>query len=118
MTTIGPSLVITGELTSQEDMTVHGQVKGQIRMQNGTLMVAPKGTVEANVQGSNVTIHGKVAGDVAAADRIELTPTANVTGTLTTSCIVLQDGAVFNGVIDMDKAKAKSRTKTVASVAA
>ena len=32
MTTIGTSLVITGEVTSKEDITIHGQVKGQISM--------------------------------------------------------------------------------------
>jgi len=41
MTTIGTSLVITGEVTSKEDITIHGQVKGQISMLEGTLLVAP-----------------------------------------------------------------------------
>src|SRR3954469_14457729 len=101
MTTIGPSLTITGEVISQEDITVHGRINGQIRMQEGALLVAPKGNVDGDVEGTNVTIHGPVAGNIAAATRIELTATANVTGTLTTTSIVLQDGAVFNGIIDM-----------------
>lgn len=110
MTTIGPTLIITGELTSREDITVHGRVKGQVRMDAGALLVAPTGTVDANVHGTRVTIHGTVAGDVAAAERIELTPTSDVTGTLTTPAVVLQDGATFNGVVDMDRAaKAKAR---------
>jgi cytoskeletal protein CcmA (bactofilin family) len=120
MTIIGPSLVITGEVTSQEDITVHGRVNGQICMDEGALLVAPKGTVDANVEGAHVTIHGTVVGNVVAADRVELTATANVTGTLTTSAIVLQDGATFNGTIDMDRqtaAKGKARLKAVAEVA-
>ena len=120
MTIIGPSLVITGEVTSQEDITVHGRMNGQIFMDEGALLVAPKGTVDANVEGSHVTIHGTVVGNVVAADRIELTATANVTGTLTTSAIVLQDGATFNGSIDMDRqgaAKGKARLKAVSEVA-
>ena len=120
MTIIGPSLVITGEVTSQEDITVHGRVNGQIVMDEGSLLVAPKGTIDANVEGSTVTIHGTVVGNVVAADRIELTATAAVTGTLTTSAIVLQDGATFNGSIDMDRnaaGKGKSRLKAVPEVA-
>jgi cytoskeletal protein CcmA (bactofilin family) len=100
MTTIGASLKITGEITSQEDITIHGCVKGHIRIQDGTLLVAPKGDIDAQVQGARVTIHGKLAGAVAATERIELTPTADVTGTLTARAIVLQDGAAFNGSID------------------
>ena len=118
MTTIGPSLQITGEITSQEDITVHGRINGQIKMQLGALLVAPKGHVDAEVAGARVTIHGTLAGNVVASDRIELTATADVTGTLTTTSLVLQDGAIFNGLIDMErKAKtAKTQPKAVAPV--
>jgi cytoskeletal protein CcmA (bactofilin family) len=109
MTTIGPSLIITGEITSREDITVHGRLKGQVRLDAGALLVAPTGTVDAHVQATRVTIHGTVAGDVAAAERIELTQTADVTGTLTTQTLVLQDGATFNGVVDMDKSRKKQK---------
>ena len=51
MTTIGASLRITGEVTSQEDITIHGSVTGQIRMKDGTLLVAPKGHIDAEVHG-------------------------------------------------------------------
>ena len=111
MTTIGPSLVITGEVSSQEDVTIHGRVNGQINMNKGALLVAPKGNVQATVHGANVTIHGSATGDVAAVERIELTPTANVTGTLTTNNVVVQEGATFNGVLDMDRAKVKARQR-------
>jgi cytoskeletal protein CcmA (bactofilin family) len=100
MTTIGPSLIITGEVTSQEDITIHGRVKGDIRVSEGVLLLAPTGNVEAKVHGGRVTIHGKLEGDVAAR-RIELTATANVSGTLTGPAVVLQDGANFNGIVDM-----------------
>jgi cytoskeletal protein CcmA (bactofilin family) len=106
MTTIGASLLIAGEITSQEDMTIHGRVKGQIRMEEGSLFVAPKGAVDADVEGARVTIQGTLAGNVAAAERIELTPTANVSGTLITCAVVMQDGATFNGSIDIDRRSA------------
>jgi cytoskeletal protein CcmA (bactofilin family) len=109
MTTIGPSLIITGEITSREDITIHGRVKGHVRMDSGALLVAPSGACDANLLGTHVTIHGTVAGDVAATERIELTPTANVTGTLTTTSVILQDGAKFNGVVDMDRSATKKR---------
>ena len=115
MTTIGPSLVITGEVSSQEDVTIHGRVNGQIRMNTGALLIAPKGNVQATVHGATVTIHGSVTGDVAAADRIELTPTANVSGTLTTNNVLVQEGATFNGVLDMDRAKVKGKPRPVAA---
>ena len=107
MTTIGASLLITGEITSREDITIHGRVKGQIRMEEGSLLVAPKGHVDADVEGGRVTIQGTLAGNVAAAERIELTPTADVSGMLTTCAVVMHDGATFNGLIDVDRQTAK-----------
>ena len=97
MTTIGASLVINGEVTSKEDITVHGQVKGQISMVQGTLLVAPTARIEADVNVTNVTIHGKMSGKVAAGERVELTPTATVKGTLIAPAVILHDGATFNG---------------------
>lgn len=120
MTTIGPSIRITGDITSHEDITIHGTVKGEIRMQDGALLVAPKGNVDADVHGARVTIHGTLAGNVASSDRLELTPSANVTGTLTARRIVLQDGATFHGIIDMappSGAAAKPRLQAMPQVA-
>lgn len=110
-TTIGASLHINGEVTSQEDVTIHGRVKGQIRMQEGGLLVAPSGSVDADVEGARVTIQGTLAGNVAAAERIELTPTADVSGTLTTCAIMMHDGATFNGLIDIDRQTSKPKRR-------
>ena len=107
MTTIGATLLITGEITSHEDITIHGHVKGQIRMKEGSLLVAPKGAVDAEVEGARITIHGSLAGNVVAGERIELTPTAEVSGTLITCAIAMHDGARFNGSIDVDRQTAK-----------
>jgi cytoskeletal protein CcmA (bactofilin family) len=103
MTTIGASLVITGEVTSREDVTIHGRVKGQITMDEGALLVAPTANVEADVHVKRMTVHGNMTGDVAAAERVELTPTANVSGTLIAPAIVLADGATFNGMIEVER---------------
>ena len=105
MTTLGPSLTITGDITSQEDMTVHGTVKGTITMQQGALVIAPSGKAEANVQGSIVTVHGTASGDLNASTKLELMDTAHVSGTITATSLVLRDGAMFNGIIDMSTKK-------------
>ena len=114
MTVIGASLLISGEMTSHEDITVHGRVKGQIRMVEGSLLVAPTAGVNADVEGARVTIHGQLAGNVVAVERIELTPTADVSGTLTTCAVVMHDGARFNGFIDVDRHSPKGAPRVTA----
>src|SRR5262245_47908881 len=112
MTTIGTSLVITGEVTSREDITIHVQVKGKISMAEGTLLVATTARIEADVNVTSMTIHGNMSGKVAAGERVELTPTATVSGTLVAPAVVLREGATFNGKIQVErKGAARPNTK-------
>ena len=115
MTTIGASLIITGEMTSREDITIHGQVKGQISMEAGGLLVGPSASVEAEFHGTRVIVHGTFSGEIAAAERVELMPTASVKGTLLAPVILLQDGAFFNGAIEVERpAKSGAAPRPVA----
>jgi len=101
MTTLGPSLIVTGDITSNEDITVHGTVKGTLTMQQGALVIAPSGKADANLEGSTITVHGTVSGDLSATTKLELTDTAHVSGTISAPSLVLREGATFNGIIDM-----------------
>jgi cytoskeletal protein CcmA (bactofilin family) len=103
MTTIGPSLSIQGEISSDEDLIIEGRVGGQIVMTNATLTIGKEARVDADVRGARVQVLGAIQGNIAATDRIELAPTAAVVGDLTANHIVLVEGATFNGRIDMDK---------------
>lgn len=103
MTTIGVSLVINGQMTSREDITIHGRVKGEISMDAGSLLVAPTANIDARVRATRLTIHGTMAGDIAAAERVELTDTASVSGTLLSPAVVMKEGAFFNGAIAVDR---------------
>jgi cytoskeletal protein CcmA (bactofilin family) len=113
MTTIGPSISINGQITSKEDVTIHGQVVGTISMEQGALLIAATANVKADADGTRVTIHGTFAGDIAASERVELAASSKVQGTLVAPAVVLQDGALFNGSIEVSR-----RTKAVASPAA
>jgi len=117
MTTLGPSLTVSGDITSQEDITVHGTVKGTITMQQGVLVIAPQGKVEAAVDGSIITVQGTVSGDLSATGKLELTDTAKVDGTIITPALVLREGAVFNGMVDMATKKGAAASTPKVAVA-
>src|ERR1043166_4789383 len=102
MTTLGPSLVIHGEITSDEDLTIEGHVKGHISLpRDASLTIGRQATVEADLRGVQVTVLGNVKGTISATQRIELSPTAIVEGSLSAERILIADGATFNGNIDM-----------------
>ena len=103
MTTIGATFVITGEITSNEDVTFDGRIDGQLLIRDSALTIGERAEVDANIRGGRVTVRGRVRGAIAASERIELTPTATVDGNLSANRVIIADGAYFNGRIDMDQ---------------
>jgi cytoskeletal protein CcmA (bactofilin family) len=103
MTTIGPSLSIRGELSSDEDLVIDGRVDGQIVLRSASVTIGKQARLEADIRGARVLVNGAVQGSIAASERIELAPGASVTGSLSANQVVLYEGCTFNGRIDMDK---------------
>ena len=103
MTTIGPTIVVSGELTSGEDITVQGRVNGHVQVREATLTIGEQGHVRADVRGARVLVLGQLKGSIVASERIELTPSATVEGSLSANRVVLADGTRFSGRIDMDQ---------------
>ena len=103
MTTIGASIVITGELISTEDITLQCRVNGQVVVRDALLTIGEPAQLRADIRGARVLVRGQLKGSVVASERIELAPTAAVEGSLSANRVVLADGCRFNGRIDMDQ---------------
>jgi cytoskeletal protein CcmA (bactofilin family) len=103
MTHIGPSISINGELSSTESLRVDGKVRGHIVLREAELTIGQSAQVDADVRSVRVLILGTLNGNVTAAERIELGASANVSGGLTANHVVIVDGALFNGRVDMDR---------------
>ena len=101
MTHIGRSVVIDGEFSSDEDLTIEGTLKGDVQIRDATLTIGEPARVEADIHGSRVVVHGTVRGSITASVRIELGPAARVQGNLSADQVVIADGARFDGRIDM-----------------
>ena len=109
---IGKSVVIKGDLSGSEDLYVDGQVEGSISLKTNSLTVGPNGQVKASVEAKGVVVQGKLEGNVAASDRVELRKSAVVTGDISTQRISIEEGAYIKGKIDIQgKAEAKTAQK-------
>ena len=100
-TTIGSSIVVDGEITGEEPLTILGTVKGKIAVAQN-LVVENGATVEANIEAQALTISGRLTGNVMARERVELRSDAKVVGDVKSPRIVIADGASFKGNVDMD----------------
>lgn len=103
-TYFGPKASIEGTVTGSEPVIIEGIVKGTINL-SGELRIGTQARVEAKVHARNVTIEGKVNGDISADERVELIASASVDGNLKAPKIVVAEGARFRGNVDMGSAK-------------
>jgi cytoskeletal protein CcmA (bactofilin family) len=100
-TIIGSSIVVDGEITGEEPLTIQGTVKGKIAVAQN-LTVEQGATVEANVEAQALTVSGRLTGNVLARERVELRSDARMVGDVKSPRIVIADGATFKGNVDMD----------------
>lgn len=114
---IGKSVVVKGELSGSEDLYLDGEVEGSIELRSHSLTIGPNGRVRANIYAKDITVHGKVEGNINGSERVELRKSAVLTGDITTQRIVIEDGAFFKGSIDIQKAEVKAEPAKAAAAA-
>jgi len=98
---IGPTLVVRGEITAEEDLLIRGRVEGSIS-HNQTLTVHQEGTVVAAVRAKEIHIEGSVEGDLFGTQRVKVCETGKVTGNVVAPRVAVMDGAHLKGMVDMD----------------
>ncbi len=112
-TIIGESILISGSLAGDEDLTVRGRVEGTLTLTR-TLVVEPTGMVKAEVQVKNCIIAGIVVGNVTATESVEITKEGRMVGDIAAPRVIIVDGASFRGRIDMGEVDVGSERRVSA----
>src|SRR5512134_4018853 len=107
---LGPTLRFKGELSSGEDLVIHGQVEGTVGPAP-KVTIGPEALVKAGVTADVIVIEGRVEGDVKANVSIAVRAKANVRGNLEAPKINIGEGALLNGSIKMEPGRADSCAK-------
>jgi len=102
---IGKSVIIKGELSGSEDLTIEGQVEGKIELRQNVLTIGPNAKIKAQVAAKTIVVEGSVQGNVMATERIEIRDKGSVEGDLAAPRVAIADGAHFRGSIDMQQGR-------------
>ena len=98
-----PGITLKGEISGKEDLWVGGNVDGKLRLESARIVVGASGKVHGEIEAREVVIEGKMEGSLRAAERLEITATGNVRGDAAAPRVALQEGAVFNGAMDISR---------------
>ena len=104
MVNIGKSVVIKGELSGSEDLTIEGHVEGRIDLKGNVLTIGPNGKIKAEVFAKAVVVLGEVTGNVTASEKVDIRDNGSVDGDIASPRVAIAEGAHFRGSVDMQRA--------------
>jgi cytoskeletal protein CcmA (bactofilin family) len=97
---LGPTLRFRGELSAQEDLMVQGSVEGSIT-HTQSLTIGTDGSMRGDIRARVIVVDGKVDGDLYATEFVNIRATAKVKGNVFAPRVAIQDGAFFQGQVEM-----------------
>ena len=93
---------MTGTLTFKDpvNLSINGRFEGSLDTK-GRLSIGEQALVKATINGEHTQIGGQVQGTIVATTLVELKGTARVTGKISAPRMIMHDGAVLHGTLDM-----------------
>ncbi len=96
LTVMGKDAKLEGKIETEGSIQIECEVSGEMKVRR-KLVIGHKGSVRADVQTADVTIHGEYEGNMVATGSVEITPTGRVDGNIETNSIIISKGGMFNG---------------------
>lgn len=93
---LGPDAEVTGKLSFATPTRIEGKLKGELRATD-LLVIGAQAVVQANVHAEKLVVLGEVRGQVQGASRVEICSGGRLYGDIETKCLVVQEGATFEG---------------------
>src|SRR5262249_30580944 len=114
---IGKSVIIKGELSGSEDLTIEGIVEGKIELRQNILTIGANGKIKAQIFAKAVSVQGEVQGNVTGSEKVDIRDAGKVDGDISAPRVAIADGAHFRGSIDMQQGGKPAEPKPAAAAA-
>ncbi len=101
VTHVGRSVVVKGDLSGDEDLTIEGRIEGRIHLPDHQLTIGASARIHAELIAKSVVVIGEVGGNINASERVEIHDTGIVNGDVRAPRLLIHEGALINGTIDM-----------------
>ncbi len=98
---IGRGIEISGDISFSDRLQIEGKVKGRLQSETGTLVIGESGHLEAQIDVGTCIVFGVIHGDLISRNRVEIRRTGRINGDVVTPVLVIEEGAVLNGLIKM-----------------
>jgi cytoskeletal protein CcmA (bactofilin family) len=101
---------LEGKLETTGTFRVDAAMKGTL-VSSETLILGEHAQMEGDIEGHLVIVAGQFDGTIHAASKVELQPTAVVSGDIYTPCLIIEPGGMFDGRCHMISSSTHDATK-------
>ena len=105
---LGPGTEFQGQLSFKGTVRIDCRFLGTI-ISDGKLILGKEANVEGNIAVADLVVHGSFSGEAVISSRAVLHQGAQVSGTLTTRALVMEDGANLQGELYMGNDAERTR---------
>ena len=102
---VGAGAVIEGKFRTEGSIRVDGRLVGEIAAKSDAA-IGEAGILEGSLAAKNISIAGKVQGNLTAAEKLTLESKSIVRGDIRAARLVIDEGAMFDGKCAMTSAPA------------
>lgn len=105
---MGAGTFFTGKLNFQGTVRIDGEFLGEIES-DGVLLVGKDSKIEGTINVGEMSLSGNFAGDVIAKRNVTIHRDGILKGKIKTPALIVEDGAVLDGTIQMTKSAAEDQ---------
>jgi cytoskeletal protein CcmA (bactofilin family) len=98
---ITAGITVKGEISGSEELWVGGHVEGTLRFAGARIVVSNSGSVRGGMEAREIVVEGRQEGDLRAAERLAVSRSGQVRGDAAAPRVAIEEGAVFNGAIEV-----------------
>lgn len=109
-TVVGPSVKIQGDLNSEGNIKIEGQVSGKVKTTQ-SVYLSQEAKVAADILAGNAVIGGEVLGNIKVSGHLVLQGTAKISGDISCQIFRVEDGAQFTGKCTMGNGTTPANSK-------
>jgi len=97
---IGPGTKIVGDIETNGDIRIDGQIEGNINSK-GKVVIGSNGMIKGEVFCNNAELSGSLNGKISVSELLSLKASSKVSGDIKTGKLNIEPGAVFTGTCNM-----------------
>ena len=100
---IGEGATIKGEIIEENEITVHGNIDGDIQCKN--LIIGKTGSIKGKIKADNLHVEGSIEGEINIKNLLKLLSSSYVSGKVSYGSLQINEGGKLLGEIEFKDSK-------------